>query len=516
MLTAQGMVSCGLEYSYTGGCEGGSGYHSMKYLEDYGSTIVGCWPYSSGGGNALEHFDSHGNEVASCRDTCVPASVEPDMLFTTGVGIFSFDTEANIASALETFGAMFCGFSVYDSFFSYDGGVYMGRTDSSDEYAGGHAITIYGWGTTEDGTPYWKCINSWGEGWGIAPRGEFYMLRGEASTGVEGLIDYCYATEVNPDDIQMESDAPRMPPFPPAAPPPPGICENTCYWASDDLCDDGGEGADYVSCEYGSDCDDCGSRACVVDCDPVEPDPLAPPPAPSSPPPSPPPPSAPPPCKDSCYTKKGMKKTWEQKCVTAQSWVEKCAGCDECYISPPPPASPLPPSSPPPPSAPPPCKGSCYTKTGMKKTWEQKCVTAQSWVEKCAGCDECDEYSDDSVAEAFAAKMKRVEMEKRAAEQQIKKTKAYKDLAAELKRREEATDSATASARATAPAPAPAKAKGKATATPNVPKKDAAAAKAARVAALVAARKTPAQAQAAPAKKKGEPAANTLLPMTMA
>ena len=57
------MVSCGLEYSYTGGCEGGSGYHSMKYLEDYGSTIVGCWPSSSGGGNALEHFDSHGNEV---------------------------------------------------------------------------------------------------------------------------------------------------------------------------------------------------------------------------------------------------------------------------------------------------------------------------------------------------------------------------------------------------------------------------------------------------------------------
>ena len=49
-----------------------------------------------------------------------------------------------------------------------------------------------------------------------------------------------------------------------------------------------------------------------------------------------------------------------------------------------------------------------------------------------------------------------------------------------------------------------------------MPKKDAAAAKAARVAALVAARKTPAQAQAAPAKKKGEPAANTLLPMTMA
>ena len=42
----------------------------------------------------------HAAQVASCRDTCVPESVEPDMLFTTGVGIFSFDTEANIGTSL--------------------------------------------------------------------------------------------------------------------------------------------------------------------------------------------------------------------------------------------------------------------------------------------------------------------------------------------------------------------------------------------------------------------------------
>lgn len=79
MLSAQGMVSCGLEHGYTGGCEGGSGYYSMKYLEDIGSTIVGCWPYSSGGGNALEHFDSHGNEVRAFSAHC-PSQSRPSLL----------------------------------------------------------------------------------------------------------------------------------------------------------------------------------------------------------------------------------------------------------------------------------------------------------------------------------------------------------------------------------------------------------------------------------------------------
>lgn len=123
-------------------------------------------------------------QVAACRDTCVPDSTEPEMLFTTGIGIYSFDTEANIgascsvarlastasvyspliahpiaAYALETYGAMWCAFDVYESFFSYSGGVYMGAEEIGDSEAGGHAIVVYGWGTTDDGVPYWKCIN---------------------------------------------------------------------------------------------------------------------------------------------------------------------------------------------------------------------------------------------------------------------------------------------------------------------------------------------------------------------
>ena len=160
MLTAQGMVSCGLEKGYTGGCDGGSGYNSMQYLVDFGSTIVGCWPYSSGGGDALNHFDEHGNEVATCRETtCVPESIEPEMKFSTGSGVYSFDDEANIAQALMDYGPMWCAFDVYSSFFNYDGGVYMGAEGDSDSVAGGHAVVVYGWGTTSDGIKYWKAMN---------------------------------------------------------------------------------------------------------------------------------------------------------------------------------------------------------------------------------------------------------------------------------------------------------------------------------------------------------------------
>jgi len=58
-------------------------------------------------------------------------------------------------------------------------------------------------------------------------------------------------------------------------------CTNTCNFASDDVCDDGGPGAQYLECKLSSDCIDCGPR-------------VAPPPLAASPPWSPMPPSPPP------------------------------------------------------------------------------------------------------------------------------------------------------------------------------------------------------------------------------
>jgi hypothetical protein len=68
-------------------------------------------------------------------------------------------------------------------------------------------------------------------------------------------------------------------------PPPPGLCTNTCIYAADGDCDDGGPGAEFAACAYGTNCFDCGVRA------------FRPPPPPlaSPPPPPPPPPYATPP-----------------------------------------------------------------------------------------------------------------------------------------------------------------------------------------------------------------------------
>jgi hypothetical protein len=38
------------------------------------------------------------------------------------------------------------------------------------------------------------------------------------------------------------------------------ICTDTCEWADDGECDDGGEGSVYDECDYGTDCTDCGPR----------------------------------------------------------------------------------------------------------------------------------------------------------------------------------------------------------------------------------------------------------------
>ena len=40
-----------------------------------------------------------------------------------------------------------------------------------------------------------------------------------------------------------------------------GLCSNTCNYAADGDCDDGGPNSDYSGCSLGTDCTDCGSRA---------------------------------------------------------------------------------------------------------------------------------------------------------------------------------------------------------------------------------------------------------------
>lgn len=38
------------------------------------------------------------------------------------------------------------------------------------------------------------------------------------------------------------------------------VCDNTCAYAYDGVCDDGGQGSSFSVCDCGTDCFDCGER----------------------------------------------------------------------------------------------------------------------------------------------------------------------------------------------------------------------------------------------------------------
>ena len=90
-------------------------------------------------------------------------------------------------------------------------------------------------------------------------------------------------------DCQYGTDCadcgPRQPrsPSPPRGPPPPPhhpgfVCMNNCLNAGGGACSDGGPGSEFATCPYGSDCIDCGPRVSMP-----SPPPRAPPPPPSPP-----------------------------------------------------------------------------------------------------------------------------------------------------------------------------------------------------------------------------------------
>jgi secreted trypsin-like serine protease len=86
---------------------------------------------------------------------------------------------------------------------------------------------------------------------------------GECDDGGPGsLYAVCaYGTDCT-DCGPRDGSAPPTPGGTPTPAPPPagGMCDDTCYWAGDGFCDDGGPDAEFADCFYGTDCADCGPR----------------------------------------------------------------------------------------------------------------------------------------------------------------------------------------------------------------------------------------------------------------
>jgi cathepsin B len=131
-------------------CNGGWLNNAWNYLTQTGAVKDSCLPYTSGSGHPPACQNSCRNGEAFHKYKCLPGSV-----------VAATNPEA-IKNEIYAHGPMETGFTVYQDFFSYKGGVYR---HVSGGQAGGHAVKIIGWGL-EGASPYWICANSWGGAWG--------------------------------------------------------------------------------------------------------------------------------------------------------------------------------------------------------------------------------------------------------------------------------------------------------------------------------------------------------------
>jgi hypothetical protein len=157
-LSEQHIFSCGF-----GSCRNGWWYSdAANYLEDHGAPLESCSPYKAVDNNCME----------SCSDWRSQARKVSDW----SVIRYSQTVVEQMKLAIME-GPLVGGFTVFDDFFSYSGGVYE---HTWGYVAGGHATCIIGW---DDAENCWICKNSWGPGWG--DNGYFRIRMGRDEAGIE-------------------------------------------------------------------------------------------------------------------------------------------------------------------------------------------------------------------------------------------------------------------------------------------------------------------------------------------
>ncbi|XP_074601539.1 cathepsin B-like [Brevipalpus obovatus] len=178
-ISSQDLVACG----NLGGCDGGDPASAWQYWVDNGLVTgglyggVGCLPYSIEPGHHGEPYVP----TPPCNPTCQPGypkTYAQDKHFGASAYSVGSDVKA-IQSEIMKNGPVEADFSVYADFLSYKSGVYI---QHSQDYLGGHAIRILGWGVEND-VPYWLAANSWNTTWG--DHGYFKIRRGTDECGIE-------------------------------------------------------------------------------------------------------------------------------------------------------------------------------------------------------------------------------------------------------------------------------------------------------------------------------------------
>ncbi|KAK7412436.1 hypothetical protein VNO78_03897 [Psophocarpus tetragonolobus] len=89
-------------------------------------------------------IDVHENQLSGNQATCDFANPREQLLQAVAKQPVSVAVSANLY------------------FKSYEGGIFEGPCDTDLN----HAVTVIGYGTSEDGRKYWLIKNSWGQTWG--------------------------------------------------------------------------------------------------------------------------------------------------------------------------------------------------------------------------------------------------------------------------------------------------------------------------------------------------------------
>ena len=95
---------------------------------------------------------------------------------------------AAMAAAVAEHGAVVAIINVLDGLDQYKSGVFQSEKCCSGAakalgYCLQHAVTVVGYGTSDDGVAFWKVKNSFGAAWGEG--GYFKIARGSDTCGIE-------------------------------------------------------------------------------------------------------------------------------------------------------------------------------------------------------------------------------------------------------------------------------------------------------------------------------------------
>ncbi|CAL8147005.1 unnamed protein product [Prunus armeniaca] len=164
-LSEQQLLDCTSDYGNQG-CNGGLMTNSFKYIQENGGIASEeNYPYQAVEGTC----NANQPAVQITGYEKVPENSEEDLLKAVSMQPVSIGI---VGSGNE--------------FRSYQSGVFS-PTDCGTTQD--HAVTVIGYGTTEDGTKYWLLKNQWGESWG--ENGYMKILRDAgAPEGVCGLAQY--------------------------------------------------------------------------------------------------------------------------------------------------------------------------------------------------------------------------------------------------------------------------------------------------------------------------------------